>query len=309
MIFSGSEDKERDDGRMWIRIYRYYAINYPFYKMEFHAHDEWEIMYVVHGRCRVSCREREKERDYDLRGGDYIVLGSRVWHKLTVEKETPCRILNLEGGQVCAQGGWSLQLLREEKAFAKLLLDTGRIIRGSDDGRLHEAMNALIRELKDTRQETVTGSGQKTKEQLLADLLLGQVLLLIGRQREGMERNKRSGILYVKRAWEYIEEHFDQELALTDVACAAGISEGYLQKLFKKETGMSVTDRILRLRVEKAKLLLKSSALPIIDIAVNVGFNSRQHFTATFTELTGCSPMNWRKNRGNLNVFEGFPES
>lgn len=306
MIFSYDADKEKTYGATWIKIYRYYAINYPFYKMEFHAHDEWEIMYVVHGRCRVSCMEREKERDYDLREGDYIVLDSRVWHRLTVEKETPCRILNLEGGQVCAEGACSLQLLRAEKAFAKLLSDTKSIIRGSDDGRLHEAMNALIRELKETRQETEKGSGQKIKEQLLADLLLGQVLLLIGRQREGAEKNKRSGILYVRKAWEYIEEHFDQELALADVAQAAGVSEGYLQRLFKKETGMSVTARILRLRVEKAKLLLESSALPIIDIAVNVGFNSRQHFTATFTELTGCSPMNWRKNRGNFDVFEGF---
>ena len=64
-----------------------------------------------------------------------------------------------------------------------------------------------------------------------------------------------------------------------------------------------MTDEILRLRIEKAKMLLENSTLPIVDIAVNVGFNSRQHFCAMFGRIAGCSPMMWRKQKGNFSAF------
>ena len=58
--------------------------------------------------------------------------------------------------------------------------------------------------------------------------------------------------------------------------------------------------------IEKAKILLETSSLPIPDIAVSVGFNNRQHFTYTFLKLVGCSPALFRKHKGDYRVWNGF---
>lgn len=300
MIFSNTNDKMSSYAGYWMQIRRYYAIHYPFYKMETHSHEEWEIMYVVHGRCRVTCIEREEERDYDLKEGEYILLGGGVRHRLTVEKEMPCRILNLEGNLKTAQQPCQLKMFQTDENILSFLDDRERIMPGNDDGSLHEIMNALIRELKKD------GNKENSSGDLLTELMLGQFLILLARQRAWRKRKQRGGSIYIRRAQSYLEENFDQEITVKTVALAAGISEGYLQRLYKKETGTTVMDEILRLRVEKAKLLLESSTLPVIDVAVNAGFNSRQHFSAIFAQMTGCSPAAFRKSRGNLRAFEGF---
>lgn len=69
---------------------------------------------------------------------------------------------------------------------------------------------------------------------------------------------------------------------------------------------MSIIDKVNELRIEKAKLLLETSHMPIIDIAISVGFNNRRHFTHTFLKRTGSSPAIYRKHKENYRVWEGF---
>ena len=296
MIFISG--KQKIYGNCWMKIARYYAVNYPFYTMDFHAHKEWEIMYVVYGRCKISCIEDDNERLYDLREGEYILLAGDVQHKLTVEKETPCRILNLEGKDAIERGKFSFQNLMQEKEMQRFLESENSVIVGQDDGRLHETLSELIRELKKSKR--------KKEKSLLADLLMGQMLIHLMRQWIESKRMEGNISFYIRRAQEYLEENFDSDITILQIAKEVNLSEGYLQRLYKKEKGISIMDRVLQLRVEKAKLLLENSTLPVIDVGVAAGFNSRQHFSATFTKLVGCSPAAWRKSRGNVQVSEGF---
>jgi PAS domain S-box-containing protein len=125
---------------------------------------------------------------------------------------------------------------------------------------------------------------------------------------DNTERKKNEGNIsfYIRQAQEYLEENFDSDITVAQVAGAVNLSEGYLQRLYKKEKGISMMDKVLWMRIEKAKLLLENSTLPVIDVAVASGFNSRQHFSSTFTRLVGCSPAAWRKSKGNIQVSEGF---
>lgn len=290
----------RDYQNQQVNIYRYYAMNHPFYEMNPHTHPEWEIMYVVHGKCRIGCMIDGKERIYDLRDGEYVLIEGGVPHDLTVEKENPCRVLNLEGRVEAAAGGSCLRFCSEDSAVVSFCADTEPVLAGTDDGRLHDILRSLIQELKETPDYFITDSNP------MLNLLLGQFFLTIARQRQQARRHKGEQSVYCRKAQDYIEENFDQEITVADVATAVGISEGYLQRLYKKEKGFPIMEEILELRIDKAKNLLENSTLPVIDIAVNVGFNSRQHFSAMFTRMTGCSPMMWRKRKGNISAYEGF---
>ena len=290
--------KENDYKKYQMKIERYYAVNYPFYTMDFHAHSEWEIMYVAYGRAKISCMENGEEKIYELREGEYILIAGNMLHRLTVEKENPCRMLNLEGREHQCKEASSFQILLREEGMKSFLEQESIVITGQDDGRLHETLSELIRELKKNKR--------KKEPSLLADLLIGQMLIHLKRQWGEQQRNEGNVSFYIKQVQKYLEENFDSDITVAQIAEAVNLSEGYLQRLYKKEQGISLMDKVLKLRIEKAKLLLENSTLPVIDVAVASGFNSRQHFSANFTRLVGCSHMDWRKSKGNVQVSEGF---
>ena len=296
MIFITKKESGYEKYRM--KIERYYAVNYPFYTMDFHAHSEWEIMYVAYGRAKISCMEEAGEKIYELREGEYILIEGNIPHKLTVEKETPCRMLNLEGRELRDKEVSFFQSLTKEEGMRSFLEQESSVIAGRDDGRLHETLSELIRELKERKR--------KKEASLLADLLMVQMLIHLKRQWAERKINEGNISFYIRRAQEYLEENFDSDITVAQVAEAVNLSEGYLQRLYKKEKGISLMEKVLWMRIEKAKLLLENSTLPVIDVAVAAGFNSRQHFSSTFTRLVGCSPAAWRKSKGNIQVSEGF---
>lgn len=296
MIFITQKGSGYEKHRM--KIERYYAVNYPFYTMDFHVHREWEIMYVAYGRAKVSCMEETGEKIYELREGEYILIEGNMPHRLTVEKETPCRMLNIEGRELRCKDASPFSILLGEEGMKSFLEQENSVIVGRDDGRLHETLSELIRELKESKR--------KKEASLLADLLMGQMLIHLKRQWVERQRNEGNVSFYIRQAQEYLEENFDSDITVVQVAEAVNLSEGYLQRLYKKEKGISLMDKVLWMRIEKAKLLLENSTLPVIDVAVAAGFNSRQHFSSTFTRLVGCSPAAWRKSKGNVQVSEGF---
>ena len=59
---------------------------------EFHCHDQVEIMYVIKGKCTVDT----KDTSFSLTKGDLILLDAGISHRLIVEKDAPCRMLNIE---------------------------------------------------------------------------------------------------------------------------------------------------------------------------------------------------------------------
>ena len=75
----------------------------------------------------------------------------------------------------------------------------------------------------------------------------------------------------------------------------AGISENYLSRLVKQSTGRSVGAWIDIVRIQRAKRLLSSTDLPVIDIAVSVGVEDQSYFSRLFRKETGITPSAFRK--------------
>jgi AraC-like DNA-binding protein/ligand-binding sensor protein len=99
----------------------------------------------------------------------------------------------------------------------------------------------------------------------------------------------------VVRAKNYIREHLVDDITLADVAKAACTSTFYICKLFKRHTGINLTEYISRLRVERAKQLLQNPQARISEIAYEVGFQSLTHFNRVFRSLAGDSPTHYRE--------------
>lgn len=109
---------------------------------------------------------------------------------------------------------------------------------------------------------------------------------------------KRSTALYsapVRQILVTIDASIDGDLSLKRFANELFLNTSYLSSLFKKETGMTLTDYVNQHRVNTAKRLLKSTTLSIQAIAAAVGFSDIHYFTRLFRRETGLSPREFRK--------------
>ncbi|MBV9876027.1 MAG: helix-turn-helix domain-containing protein [Verrucomicrobia bacterium] len=101
----------------------------------------------------------------------------------------------------------------------------------------------------------------------------------------------------IRRARAYILANQADPIDLDKVAQAMHVSTFYFCKMFKKATGLTFTDYLSRVRVEKAKTLLLNPHLRISEIAYDVGFQSLTHFNRTFRKIVGESPTAYRDSK------------
>ena len=99
---------------------------------------------------------------------------------------------------------------------------------------------------------------------------------------------------HINASKEYIYSHIKERITIEDLADSLGVSASYLSRLFKKETGISVSAYIRRQKIEMAKNLLQYSDYSIIEIANRLSFSSQSHFIQQFREVTGMTPGKYR---------------
>lgn len=103
----------------------------------------------------------------------------------------------------------------------------------------------------------------------------------------------------IRRAREYIREHYAEPLSLPALAREVGLSPAYLSTIFSRSVGMSFTEFVQRMRIDMVRSLLLETERSITDIAFSTGFNSLTHFNYVFRKLEGCAPSHYRLHQGS----------
>lgn len=98
----------------------------------------------------------------------------------------------------------------------------------------------------------------------------------------------------VRRALQYITDHFDQPLSIQSLADELEVSPSYFSALFSKCMGIGFHEYLTRFRVEEARQLLTATRRPINEIAVTVGYADQSSFTKAFKRVTGITPYRLR---------------
>ena len=99
----------------------------------------------------------------------------------------------------------------------------------------------------------------------------------------------------VQQCVDYIEMHLDQKIRAADLAAVVGYTEYYLTHKFKAETGLCINNYIKFAKIERAKVLLKSTDQTVQEIAASLCFSTRNYFSRIFQEVTGQTPMEYRE--------------
>ncbi|WP_353511676.1 helix-turn-helix domain-containing protein [Vallitalea longa] len=94
---------------------------------------------------------------------------------------------------------------------------------------------------------------------------------------------------------DYIENNYVHTIKLEELADIVHVNSSYLSRLFRKETGETLTNTITKIRIEKSKQLLKACDDKTYKIASMVGFEDAAYFSHIFKKHTGLSPSEYRK--------------
>jgi len=122
--------------------------------------------------------------------------------------------------------------------------------------------------------------------------------------RQGIEMKAPDPAL---QAMLYIEEHYAEPITLESLAEILSYSIPQLSVLFKKKTGYSVIDYVIRKRIEYAKTMLTQTDATVKEIAASVGYKDSFYFGRIFKKVVGISPAQYRAHERNERKAEDSP--
>jgi AraC-like DNA-binding protein len=138
--------------------------------------------------------------------------------------------------------------------------------------------------------------------ELLNYLLVMELFVLISRalkmEWESSIKNKSPKIKeLIQVSVNYIHNNYERDISLKDIAQYVFLSTSYFTRAFKEEMGISPISYLLKLRIERAKELLKETDKRISDIALSVGFSNQQRFNDIFKKYVKLTPLQYRKKK------------
>jgi AraC family transcriptional regulator, melibiose operon regulatory protein len=266
-------------------ITAYYFVEWEDFNMNSqHSHDRVEIMYVINGKCRVDVENKTS----NLNKGDFILIDAGIPHALIVEKNTKCKILNIEFTFIIKSS--TLPSIRNMALNTKTVYELLKLNKSylilKDSKDIFLTLKSLIIELD-----------KKNKENdFLMQLLFLQIIINISILVDQRLGNFSMSNIHADKALSFINNNYYRDINISDIAANININKSYLQRIFKIHTGQTIVDYITTLRLDKAKMLLANTSIPIIDLSDYIGINSRQYFTFLFKKHFGKTPAQYRKS-------------
>ena len=144
-----------------------------------------------------------------------------------------------------------------------------------------------------------TYNPSKSDDILLLKELYSLLYTLIEEFPKPFEYKDKELHTYIQDALNFINSNYMHSITVQEIADYVNLSRSYLYKMFIKNLGISPQRYLINLRMYKATLLLKSTKLPIGEVASSVGYSDSLLFSKTFSKHFSMSPLNYRNNQVN----------
>lgn len=186
------------------------------------------------------------------------------------------------------------------------------IISGYDDFSYAQSavrLGAFEYILKPVEAENLQNVLLKAKEEIEKNRKNSEYITKLKRELAKMQRvregssddEKERGItdahVSVQRAIHYINENYNQDISMEQVAGSVFMNSAYFSQLFKREMGIGFNEYVTNLRMEKAKVFLKQPFLRINEVADLVGYQNTTYFNRVFKNYTGMTPTEYKEQK------------
>ena len=154
--------------------------------------------------------------------------------------------------------------------------------------------DSVSRGLIDEMRELFETASPTTETRVYIKLL--ELFVYVAEHRNGYTHAERNSAK-LRLALNYIDNNYMNDLSLDEIASASGYSKFHLSRLFRKFSGMSLTDYVKHMRVREAVKLLEQTDITITEAAMKSGFAGISTFNHAFKDIHGCSPREYRKRK------------
>lgn len=248
-----------------------------------HSHDCLELNFIIDGTGYYLI----EDKSYPIEKGDIFLINNLEHHMAVHENNLKMLVFVFDQSFV-----WESA---DEYDYLKPFFERGSNFSNklNPDSDAYETIKTAILHIKEESEQQNTGWVLMIKAWLMVSLAMfyryysGQNALDAHTQRNSYER--------IRKVVEYIHENFSAELSLKELSQIALMNKSYLSGLFTKVMHMRVFDYIELVRVNHGKMLLKTTDLSVLEIALDSGFKSSSYFSRIFKKLMGITPNEYRK--------------
>ncbi|WP_434641736.1 AraC family transcriptional regulator [Klebsiella sp. I138] len=236
-----------------------------------HWHPAPELITVLYGRFSVVVGQQSVE----LVEGDMLYINADAVHSL------------------CAQAAGSSLVTVQFSPGLFDALHPAPVLRWCAQGRRKSTVDQQVqRRLGDLLAQLI--ENQAPFQRIAMTYLLLDALVLAGEPTTQVESSLREEAM-IKKGIDYINQHFDQPLTLTEVANQSGMSYSWFSRLFKKVSRHNFKEYLTLVRLNKARALLRDTRTPITEISHSCGFQEHKYLIAAFNKYCGLTPTEYRK--------------
>ena len=204
------------------------------------------------------------------------------------EKNTALDMLNEVLAHVYVYSNYDINSIKARMLELLVMLSRATIEAGADSNEIFRLSESYIRQIErnnDVDQLAVW----------ISDIVRRFII-----QAFDLAQVKHSDVVF--KVTNFIKKNCNEKLTLDTLAREVYLSKSYLSSIFKEETGISLTDYITNVRIEKSKKLLTREGIAISEIAMLCGFKDQSYFSKVFKKETGISPKKFRKNYFGLDI-------
>lgn len=250
-------------------------------------HDHFEMVYIKKGTAVFQI----EGIDVNMVPHSVVIIKPGKTHKFIVKSEM-CEFIVLS---------FTFKTQNNEQDCHVSLTDFKEYIEDEATGdylflnlsRKNDIVHVMNRILRERMKYQVWGD-------FLSCLLILELFVLLSRTlKQEWEQSAKNRNLKLHEllsiAKEYIDNNYDKDLTLTDVAKYIYLSDSYFAHSFKDKFGISPKSYILKVRIESAKEYLKNTDMKVSEVAKMVGFSSQQRFNDIFRKHEDITPLAYRQ--------------
>jgi AraC-like DNA-binding protein len=255
-----------------------------------HSHDFCELVIVTHG----SAMHMLEGNEFPVTAGDVFLLQGRQRHYFYDRKNLDLINIMYDSEKMVLPEN---ELRRMPGYCAMFLLEPTYRRQHRFASRLHlkRVPLAHVEQLAEVMERECNDEQVGREVALRAKLL--ELMVYLSRAYTNSDTTEAHALLRVGNVIGALENDFSKDWKLEDLLKIAHMSRSNLMRVFRKATGQTPIEYLVRLRIQRAMEMLRNSDLSITEIALEVGFNDSNYFTRQFRRALGLSPRQFRAGK------------
>lgn len=279
----------------FISVDQLYSLHYFAYLKNFsfegESHDFWELIFCDSGKVRIL----DQDKEFILSQGQAFLHCPNHFHNVQPDKtETNVIVTGFDGNlePLRKSAGRPLILDQTAKQFLRIILSESRKAFSSPLNRVYQY------ELK------LRSDAPPSSVQLIRNCLENLLLTICNSVEYTEILPSKAYNTVAQQLISFLQDNVDKQLTMQTISYRFGYSPAWLQHIFRAETGCSIMQFFIALKIDKAKKLISDSDYSIANIADMLGYDTPQYFSKQFRQITNMTPSAYADSVKETGILE-----